>query len=59
MTIKNTVDIFCKRCGNWMHCGINISATHARQIAKRAGWRPSASHGDLCPHCAPEKEQRP
>jgi hypothetical protein len=48
--IRNSVYIFCK-CGTWLHCGINISATHARQIAKAAGWRPSASHGDLCPAC--------
>ena len=53
--IRFSVDIFCAVCGTWMRCGENISATHARRIAAKAGWRVSASYGDLCPKCASEK----
>lgn len=48
--IKKRVDIFCK-CGTWLHCGINISATQARRIARDAGWHTSTVRGDVCPGC--------
>ena len=54
--IRFTVDIFCAVCGTWMHCGIDISATTARTIATKAGWRVSTKYGDLCPKCASEKK---
>lgn len=54
--IRASIDVFCK-CGNWIHCGINISNTHARRIAQEVGWRTSAAHGDLCPGCVKEKKK--
>lgn len=58
MGIRFDVWISCNKCGETVFCDGNISATHARQIAKAAGWRPSASHGDLCPACV-ERRSKP
>jgi len=57
MTVRLTHDIFCDKCGNWVHCFVAEEShiREARCLARDLGWvRKKMPHvlRDLCPDCA-------
>lgn len=57
MTLRYSADVFCDRCGNWIHGHVSHKAEGlarpALAVAKRAGWSRDvkSKFTDLCPHC--------
>lgn len=65
MTIVYTADVFCDRCGCWVH-GATGSKTSglgrpALAVAKKAGWSRDvkSTYTDLCPECLKENRKEP
>lgn len=63
MTVRYTADVFCDRCGNWMHGAVSDKptglATPALKAAKREGWSRDVKsiYMDLCPLCLIEERK--
>jgi hypothetical protein len=57
MTVVYTADVFCDKCGAWVHgvCSDKASgiARKALEIAKNCGWSRDVKSTflDLCPNC--------
>lgn len=57
MTIIYTADVFCDRCGNWIHGCVSERNTGlarpALKAAKNEGWSRDvkSTYLDLCPKC--------
>lgn len=60
MTVRYTADVFCDRCGDWVH-GVTSDksggiASAALKIAKEGGWSRDvrSTYTDICPKCLVE-----
>ena len=57
MTVRYTADVFCNKCGSWLHYNVGIRPVirQARKFAKEMGWivkrGPDGYLIDICPSC--------
>lgn len=63
MTVRYTADVFCDKCGRWVHGLVSDKSTGlarpALQVAKRDGWSRDVKslYTDLCPSCLDEQRR--
>ena len=63
MTVRYTADVFCDKCGNWIHGAVGDKpaglARKAVKVAKAEGWSRSTRSilPDLCPPCLGEERR--
>ena len=63
MSIVYTADVFCDKCGVWIHGATGNKApglaTKALKVSKQAGWSRDVRsvYTDLCPNCLNEERK--
>lgn len=63
MSLTYSCDVFCDRCGVWVHGAMGHKATglatRALAVAKKAGWSryTRSVYADLCPACLTENRK--
>ena len=55
MSVEKAIDVFCDKCGNWVHADMNCTAKKARRIARDFNGYRVVKGQDLCPDCQPKE----